>query len=143
LIIDGIAGVETMAVLNGIKIPAAADIDWQTIKYLKKEEFKCECGGRYCSGYPAQLSKALVHILDTVRSRYGKPITITSGLRCVKQNAIDGGIVNSKHLYGKAADFWFSGMDKTAVIAYMRTLPGYSYAYTNEGNMRYAVHIEV
>jgi hypothetical protein len=34
-------------------------------------------------------------------------------------------------------------MDKQAVIAYCKTLPGYNYAYTNNSNMLYAVHIDV
>lgn len=112
-------------------------------EHFKKSEFMCQCEGRYCDGYPDEISQNLIDILEAVREKYGKPIIITSGLRCERHNAEVGGVDGSRHIYGKAADFWFEGMDKNAVIAYMQTLPNYQYAYTNESNMKYAVHIGV
>ncbi len=141
LAVDGIAGAKTLAQLSAVRLPSK-EVVWGAVRYFDKEEFKCECNGKYCNGYPADLSLKLVEILDKVRAKYGKPIQITSGLRCVKQNQLDGGIASSKHLYGKAADFWFSGMDKQAVIGYCYAL-GCSYAYTNRTTMLYAVHVEV
>ena len=43
-------------------------------------------------------------ILQPVRTRYGKPITVTSGFRSKALNAAIGGSKNSQHLYGEAAD---------------------------------------
>lgn len=43
-------------------------------------------------------------ILDPLREAYGKPITVTSGYRCRKLNMAVGGVSNSQHLEGKAAD---------------------------------------
>ena len=47
----------------------------------------------------------LVHfILDPLREKYGKPITVSSGYRCQELNKIIGGSKNSQHMKGLAAD---------------------------------------
>ena len=76
---------------------------WDEIKYFKKPEFSCKCC-KYCDGYPAEIDMNMVKIADEIRSRIGKPIHINSGLRCKTHNANVGGVSNSQHLYGKAAD---------------------------------------
>ena len=76
---------------------------WDEIKYFKKQEFACKCG-KYCNGYPAEIDMNMVKIADQIRNRIGKPITINSGLRCKTHNANVGGVSNSQHLLGKAAD---------------------------------------
>lgn len=76
---------------------------WDEIKYFKKQEFACKCG-KYCNGYPSEIDMNMVKIADQIRSRIGKPIPINSGLRCKTHNANVGGVSNSQHLYGNAAD---------------------------------------
>ena len=76
---------------------------WDEIKYFKKSEFACKCG-KYCDGYPSEIDMDMVKIADKIRAKIGKPITINSGLRCKTHNANVGGVSNSQHLYGKAAD---------------------------------------
>lgn len=76
---------------------------WDEIKYFKKPEFACKCG-KYCDGYPAEIDMNMVKIADEIRARIGKPISINSGLRCKTHNANVGGVSNSQHLLGKAAD---------------------------------------
>lgn len=44
------------------------------------------------------------NILDPLREAWGKPIIITSGYRVPRLNEAVGGVKNSDHLYGKAAD---------------------------------------
>ena len=49
--------------------------------------------------------QALVdNVLDPLREWYGKPIYITSGYRCPELNKAVGGVGNSYHLRGMAAD---------------------------------------
>ena len=74
------------------------------IEYFTREEFKCKCGGKYCNGYPAEPDERMMRIADAIRKRIGKPITVNSGLRCKTHNANVGGVSNSQHLYGTAAD---------------------------------------
>lgn len=43
-------------------------------------------------------------ILQPIRTKYGKPITITSGFRCEKLNKAVGGVSTSQHRKGEAVD---------------------------------------
>ena len=76
---------------------------WDGIKYFKKSEFSCKCG-KYCNGYPVEIDMNMVKIADQIREKIGKPITVNSGLRCKTHNSNVGGVSNSQHLLGKAAD---------------------------------------
>lgn len=49
--------------------------------------------------------KKVMYILDMIRIYIGKPILINSGYRCQKLNEIVGGVQNSMHTKGLAADF--------------------------------------
>lgn len=49
--------------------------------------------------------KKVMYILDLTRVYIGKPIYINSGYRCKKLNEMVGGVSNSMHTKGLAADF--------------------------------------
>lgn len=85
---------------------SAPDSDdfWAGIKYFKREEFRCKCGGKYCNGFPVEPDKTLVLALDEFRERLGVAVTI-GGIRCPQHNANQkGSSPTSQHLYGRAAD---------------------------------------
>lgn len=44
------------------------------------------------------------NILQPIRDKYGKPITVTSGFRSPSVNRLVGGSANSQHCKGEAAD---------------------------------------
>ena len=49
--------------------------------------------------------RALVEaVLDPAKERLGKPITVNSGYRCPLHNSKVGGVANSQHMRGEAAD---------------------------------------
>lgn len=50
------------------------------------------------------------NVLEPLRAKLGKPITITSGYRCERDNAAIGGAKNSQHVLGQAADIFVEGM---------------------------------
>lgn len=77
---------------------------WAQIKYFRREEFRCKCGGRYCNGFPVEPAEETVRIADEIRERAGVPLNVNSGLRCPKWNAIQGGVANSRHVTGRAVD---------------------------------------
>lgn len=111
------------------------------IKNFKLTEFKCKCGGKYCTGYPAEIGKNLVINLQKVRDHYGLPITVTSGVRCNTYNKNVGGSSTSSHKYGKAADIYIQGTSNThtgrkTIVDYWDTLAEAKYAYCN-GYMKY------
>lgn len=78
-------------------------------EYFEKKEFRCPCDE--CGGFPVEPQEPMVRAVDEIRRRLGVPVTIVredgsggSGVRCAKHNADVGGVANSQHLYGIAAD---------------------------------------
>ena len=102
---------------------------WEEIRYFTREEFRCKCGGRYCDGFPAEPREELVRIADRLRQNLGVPITVVSGLRCPTWNAIQGGVENSQHIYGEAADIQAAGCTKAQVEAELEAIGGVRYHY--------------
>lgn len=52
----------------------------------------------------------LADYLDVIREKVGKPILISSGYRCPVLNKAVGGVANSQHIKGLAADLICSDM---------------------------------
>lgn len=78
-------------------------------KNFSLEEFKCKDG----SDIPNTALLNIVELarnLEVLRTAINKPITITSGYRSPKYNAKIGGVKDSQHLRGTAADIKVSGM---------------------------------
>lgn len=72
---------------------------------IKKDKLYCHCKGKYCTGYPAYISIALLENLQKERD-FGGPTTVTSMLRCQKWNDLQPGSVRySKHIDGRAVDY--------------------------------------
>ena len=88
--------------------PTATGTFWDEIEYLDREEFRCQCKGKYCNGFPVEPQEKMVRTVDEIRRRLGVPVTIVesggSGVRCPIHNANVGGDSNSNHLTGNAAD---------------------------------------
>lgn len=51
-----------------------------------------------------ELRKLCQQILQPIRDKYGKGITVTSGYRCQRLNKAVGGSATSQHVLGQAAD---------------------------------------
>ena len=81
---------------------------WDDSEFFDREEFRCQCKGKYCDGFPVEPEEELVRVCNEIRRRLGVPVSIVdsggSGVRCTRHNAAVGGVGNSNHLYGKAAD---------------------------------------
>ena len=77
---------------------------WDDIQYFQRAEFRCQCGGTYCDGFPAEPAEETVRLADEIRRRAGVPLNVNSGLRCKQHNADVGGVWNSLHLTGQAID---------------------------------------
>ena len=114
--VDGIFGAETeKRILEVIatreKPKESVNVDtapgwWKDIRYFTRAEFRCPCGK--CGGFPVEPQEAMVRTVDEIRRRLGIPVSIVdaggSGVRCPEHNAEVGGVYNSEHLYGRAAD---------------------------------------
>lgn len=113
---------------------------WDDIEFFTRDEFKCKCGGEYCRGYPAEPKKALVQLAESARKHFGRPAYVVSGLRCQEWNRIQGGVVNSQHIYGEAVDLQIQGVSADELLAYIKTQPGVRYAYKiNDTNVHFDI----
>lgn len=52
----------------------------------------------------ANITALVDNVLDPLRDAYGSPLLVTSGYRCKALNRAVGGVANSDHLRGMAAD---------------------------------------
>lgn len=85
-------------------------------KYFDEHEFACHCDrhGVDAEGHPILdhvIDKRLVDVLDRIRERLGVPIIVNSGYRCPEHNAEVGGVSDSQHVLGTAADITYDGID--------------------------------
>lgn len=55
-------------------------------------------------GIEENIASLVEEVLEPVRERLGKPIVVNSGFRCPIHNAAVGGVANSQHMKGEAAD---------------------------------------
>ena len=104
-------------------------------KNFKPEEFRCECGGRFCCGYPSYMKVHELELIQDIRDHYGKPIIVTCGLRCPTYNKKLNGSIE-KHLSGKAIDFYQKGVTDTLAnrkksLKWIKKRPYFSYGYGN------------
>ncbi len=77
---------------------------------------------------PAEVIRNLQYgvdmVLDPLRRIYGKPIIITSGYRCQKLNTLVGGVSNSWHTQGNAADIHVSSLtEATKLFSNLQKIP--------------------
>jgi len=71
-------------------------------------EFDCKCGCNMPSEVASNVLK-LCGQLEILRSIFDAPIRINSGYRCETYNKKIGGVKNSQHILGKAADIVVKG----------------------------------
>ena len=74
------------------------------MKWFKEKEFACKCCGQLPPLARENVKALVCEVLDPVRERLGKPIIVNSGYRCPNHNKDVGGVKNSQHLKGEAAD---------------------------------------
>lgn len=141
--VDGVAGSNTIA-KNDEYNKKNETYSWDNVKHFKQSEFTCKCG---CGMNNIDLG--LVKILDEIREHYNKPIIITSGCRCSTHNKAVGGVQGSRHVLGKAADFYVQGVSIAELLKYTQSLVNQGklrYTYTGKysnGDMQGAVHIDI
>lgn len=85
----------------------------------------------------------LADYLDGIREKFGKPILISSGYRCPMLNKAVGGVANSQHLKGLAADLVCSDIEK--LLSIIRETKGFDQVITehNKGSKSYWIHVSV
>lgn len=86
-------------------LPDAIDLPKSTSKLSKHfdiEEFTCHCCGKGAD----KINDRLITLLEQLRDKVNAPIHVNCGYRCPKHNAEVGGVPNSAHTLGVAADIY-------------------------------------
>lgn len=73
-------------------------------KYFNESEVSCHCCGRNGA------QQDILDFLDDLREYIGRPLYVTCVYRCPTHNAEVGGVPNSQHVLGYAADTYADGM---------------------------------
>ena len=89
----------------------------QLSAHFKVREFACRSGAD-----AVLIAPRLVMVLETIRAHFGAAVTINSGYRTPQYNTKVGGVTDSQHCYGTAADIVVKGQKPAAVAAYARTI---------------------
>ena len=96
-----------------------------------------------CSSVEQVLNLAyLCHtVLQPLRDRFG-PIRINSGYRCPELNEAVGGVANSHHLRGEAADIYLPSVEKgREYLAFLKTLPCVDELIWERSGNTYWIHV--
>ena len=80
-------------------------------------EFACKDGSD-----KVLIDTELVEILQKIRTKFKKPVEITSAYRHDVYNKKIGGASNSQHTKGKAADMYISGVEPEDIVRYAEYL---------------------
>lgn len=112
------------------------------IRYWSPEELRCRCGEYhepYCDGWPVLPARELLELADDIRERTGVAHR-TSGIRCPRHNADSGGASGSRHMQGKALDFWVEGYTSAQLLRVVQQDKRVRYAYPVDERV---VHMDV
>ena len=138
---DGIFGPQTEQKIKQVVADGELPkVNWDKVRYFGRAEFRCNCNGKYCDGFPAEMNHTLIKVADRVRGYFGAEAFVSSGVRCQQHNANVGGVEGSRHLYGKAMDFCIRGKKAAEVLEYVLKQPEISYAYDIDGTY---IHMDV
>lgn len=85
------------------------------MRWFKEKEFACRCCGELPPFARENIEALVRNVLDPVREKLGKPIQVNSGYRCEKHNKDVGGVRNSQHMKGEAADIAPAGFKSSSV----------------------------
>lgn len=115
----------------------------QDFTYFTMHEFRCNCRKCRNHAFPSKINAKLLTYLDQMRTHFGKPMIVTSGLRCKEYNkSLVGSSKNSRHLSGMAADVFIKDVDPKEIVSYWKSLDiGYTYCGTK--NMGKSAHVQI
>lgn len=95
----------------------AKDGDTKLAAHFRVREFACRDGSD-----PVFVAQLLPIVLEAIRGVTGKPVVITSAYRTPDHNIREGGVEDSKHLYGMAADIYVEGVPPRELAAIARQI---------------------
>lgn len=128
----------THGCLSRMKTLSLQDVsETQLSQHFSAKELACPCCGRLV------VCQMLVDSLEELRGLLQQPLYINSGYRCAEHNASVGGVHNSLHTKGMAADVRASGVSALSLFSFALKIPAFAHGgiglYRNE---RF-IHVDV
>ena len=120
-----LANVDASKLIPGLLITVAGILAWQKFrgrmdqrlsKNFTLDEFASKDGAQTPTEILENL-RSLAKNLQVIRDEIGKPIKINSAYRSPEHNKAVGGVKNSMHVKGKAADIVVTGLTPTQLAA--------------------------
>ena len=88
--------------------------------HFSRKEFECRCCGRLV------LDDNLLDGLEALRKLAGVPVVVNAGYRCRQHNQEVGGVPNSQHTQGLAADIRLPGLSLQRMYELALEVPQFS-----------------
>lgn len=81
------------------------------VREFAQKDFRCD---------KVIVDRELIDVLEDIRTHFNKPVIVTSGYRTPEYNAKIGGVKNSQHTKGAAADIKVSDTPARLVQKYLK-----------------------
>lgn len=81
------------------------------VKEFAQKDFRCD---------KIIVDTELIDVLEDIRAHFNKPVNVTSGYRTPEYNTKIGGVKNSQHTKGTAADIKVSSIPAKEVQKYLK-----------------------
>lgn len=81
------------------------------VREFAQKDFRCD---------KVIVDRELIDVLEDIRAQFNKPVIVTSGYRTPEYNAKIGGVKNSQHTKGTAADIKVSDIQASWVQKYLK-----------------------
>lgn len=110
-------------------------------EHFDADEFVCHCCGKGAD----KIDPKLIELLERLRTLAEAPIHINCGYRCPKHNREVGGVDNSQHVLGTAADIYIPKLSFVQTEHLVKTLPfdGTGFYPPIEQGGAWFIHVDV
>ena len=81
------------------------------VREFAQKDFRCD---------KVIVDRELIDVLEDIRAHFNKPVIVTSGYRTPEYNAKIGGVKNSQHTKGTAADIQVSDIPARRIQKYLK-----------------------
>lgn len=88
-------------------------------EHFAASEFVCHCCGQGAN----KIAPRLIELLEQLRAMAGAPVQVNCGYRCPKHNAEVGGVEDSQHVLGTAADITIPQISFDSAVKLVQSLP--------------------
>lgn len=124
-----------------VDAPKAVATARKLSEHFDVDEFVCHCCGRGGD----KIDPRLVDLLEQLRTKAGQPIHINCAYRCPKHNAEVGGVPNSQHVEGTAADITIPKISFDKAVQLVKSLPfdGTGFYPPLEKGGAWFIHVDV